>query len=318
MFCVTTQHRYLIYGLLVESELPLSSVHMATAAHGEPDVRIALGSPDDFRELAALDARDPDDWLQHTVLGDGRVCMKVDGVFRAIVSRDGRHVICGPLGDVDRRAVEANLMNFVLSAALTLRGEEPLHSTVVDIEGRAVSLLGLSGAGKSTLAAFLISCGADLVTDDMLRVTFAGGSMLAYPGPYRLKLFEEPGKRLLPHAVVNGYFNELSGKLMLQPRAAAAAHRPPVPLAALFHLGLPDDQGPAGMIQIQQMLGLNLAKAVLSSAMDTRYCEPARLARQMAFAARVADTLPIYSLRYPRRFDVLDEVATTIRRTIAS
>ena len=52
--------------------------------------------------------------------------------------------------------------------------------------------------------------------------------------------------------------------------------------------------------------------------MDTRYCEPARLARQMAFAARVADTLPVYSLRYPRRFDVLDEVATAIRRTIAS
>jgi hypothetical protein len=66
------------------------------------------------------------------------------------------------------------------------------------------------------------------------------------------------------------------------------------------------------------LAGLELAKVVLSSAMDDRYTPPGRLARQMAFAARLAHTLPIYALRYPRSFDVMDEVAAQIHRTVGS
>jgi hypothetical protein len=315
---VTALYRYLIYGLAVESEIQLSSVHETTADREPAAIRIARGLPDDFRGLAVGEAADPDDWLQHVVLSDGRVYMKAENVFQALVSRDGRNVICAALGDVDQRSLEANLMNFVLSASLTLQGEEPLHSTVVDIDGRAVGLLGLSGAGKSTLGAFLISRGAELVTDDMLRVKFTDGGMLAYPGPYRLKMFEEAGRRLLPDAVANGHFNQLSGKVMMQPRARVEAHRPPVPLVALFHLGLPDEPRAGETVCARRVLGLDLAKAVLSSAMDTRYSEPPRLARQIRFAARVARTLPVYGLHYPRSFDVFDEVAKEIHRPIRS
>ena len=192
MFCVTTQHRYLVYGLLVESELPLSSVHVATAAHGEPDVRIALGSPDEFRELASLDARDPDDWLPHGAWR-WRVCMKVDGVFRAIVSRDGRHVICGPVGRCRSQGRRGEFDELVLSAAHPA-ARALLHRRRYRRPYRLVAKP--ERAGKSTLAAFLIGCGADLVTDDLLRVTFAGGSMLTY----RLspEAVRGPGKRLLP------------------------------------------------------------------------------------------------------------------------
>jgi hypothetical protein len=71
--------------------------------------------------------------------------MRVDEVFETIVSASGRRAVCLRLGDADERSFEANLLNFVLSTSLTLRGEEPLHATVVDLGGRVAGLLGPSG-----------------------------------------------------------------------------------------------------------------------------------------------------------------------------
>ncbi|MDP1837833.1 MAG: hypothetical protein Q8N31_16595 [Reyranella sp.] len=316
------RHRYRVYGLVIESELRLTSVEEVADGDGEPAVTLGFAPPDYFRTVAPARATDPDDWVQHAVLGDGSVYMKADGAFETLISADGRTVTCGRLGDIDQRSFEANLLNFVMSASLTLQGEETLHSTVLDVDGRAVGLLGLSGAGKSTLAAFLISRGADLITDDMLRVKFADGSVLAYAGPYRLKLLDEPGTGFLPGAVADGFFNSLSGKIMVQPRAAVPRRRAPTPLAALFHLGHPDDQptvGPAVQkVSRARLGGVELARVIISSTMDTRYARPDRLTRQIEFAARVAEALPVYELRYPRSVEAMDEVAAEIRRAIAA
>lgn len=310
------RYRYRVYGLVIESELRLTSVEELAGGEGRPAITLAFASPDHFRAIAPDRASDPDDWIEHVVLGDGSVYVKADGVFETLISADGRNVICRALGDIDQRSFEANLLNFVVSASLTLQGEETLHSTVVEIDGRAVGLLGLSGAGKSTLAAFLISRGADLITDDMLRVSFAGGALLAHSGPYRLKLLDEPGKRFLPTAMADGYFNSLSGKVMVQPREHVPSHRGSIPLAALFHLGHPDDQPDIEGVSCSRLDGVDLARVIISSTMDTRYAEPSRLARQIQFAARVARTLPIYELRYPRSVDAMEDVAEEIRRTI--
>ncbi|MSP75448.1 MAG: hypothetical protein EXR12_04870 [Rhodospirillaceae bacterium] len=312
------RHRYRVYGLVIESELRLTSVEEVADGDGEPAVTLGFASPDYFRTIAPSRAVDPRDWVQHAVLDDGSVYMKADGAFETLISADGRTVTCGRLGDIDQRSFEANLLNFVMSASLTLQGEETLHSTVLDIDGRAVGLLGLSGAGKSTLAAFLISRGADLITDDMLRMKFAGGSLLAYAGPYRLKLLDEPGTGFLPGAVADGYFNSLSGKVMIQPRAAVPRRREPTPLAALFHLDHPDDQPAVGAVTCARLGGVELARVIISSTMDTRYARPDRLTRQIEFAARVAEALPVYELRYPRSVEAMDDVAAEIRRAIGA
>jgi hypothetical protein len=303
---------------VIESELRLTSVEELADGEGQPAITLAFAPPEHFRTIAPSRAPDPDDWIQHVIRDDGSVYVKADGVFETLISADGRNVICTRLGDIDPRSFEANLLNFVVSASLTLQGEETLHSTVVEIDGRAVGLLGLSGAGKSTLAAFLISRGADLVTDDMLRVRFAEGALLAYPGPYRLKLLDEPGKRFLPDMMADGYFNSLSGKIMVQPRAAVPHRREPPPLAALFHIGHPNDQPVVKKVSRMRLGGVELARVIISSTMDTRYARPDRLTRQIEFAARVAKALPVHELRYPRSVEAMDDVAAEIRRAIGA
>ena len=310
---MSVRHRYQVYGLTVESDLPLSSVPAASDADSAASLSIAQGSAAYFDAIGPVPVIDRDDWVQHAVLADGRVYMRAEDVFEATVCAQGRTIVCRQLGSLDERTLEANLLNFVISASLTLRGEEPLHATVVELNGSAIGLLGRSGAGKSTLAAFLISRGADLLTDDMLRVTFADDAPLAHPGPYRLKLIGEASTRWLPGAVARGHFNSLRGKIMVEPRERTSVRLEPLPLAALFVLCEPDPSTLPEEISSRRLGGLDLARTIISSAMDTRYAEPQRLARQLRFADRLATCLPIYELRYPRNVEALAAVEGEIR-----
>lgn len=316
-------YRYAVYGLVVASEQPFGSLEPAAGAGGLT-ITIRFAGADGIAKAisgtspAGRLETGPDDPVAHVMLEDGSVYLKVADIFEVVVSADGCDVICCASSSVDRRTFEANLMNFVLGTALTLRGEEPLHSTVLDLEGRAVGLLGQSGAGKSTLAALLISRGADLVTDDMLRVEISQGLAIAHQGPYRLKLLADPGRRFLADALADGHFNSISGKIMVRPREEGRVRNGPLPLSALYYIGeLPGQPQPLAVTSVR-LAGLELAKVILSSAMDDRYTAPNRLARQMAFAAQLSRMLPVYALRYPRRFDVMDEVAAEIRRTMGS
>jgi hypothetical protein len=313
---VTVRYRYILYGIVVESDFRLTSVEEAGRGDGAPAIEIAFGPVATFREKTPGLSPAFDDWIKHAVLADGSVYIAVDGIFETIVSADGKRVVCARLGAPDDRSFEANLMNFVVSTALTLWGEEPLHATVVDMAGRTVGLLGSSGAGKSTLAACLIAQGADLLTDDMLRITFAGQSMLAHAGPYRLKLFDEPARQFLPKAASRGHFNGFSGKVMVEPRGSGRSLRSPRPLSALFWLDEPPSA--CGDVSTRRMSGVALAKALLSSAMNIRYSAPERLSRQVRFAERVGRSLPVYALSYPRQFEVMDRVVEEIRKTAQS
>ena len=54
-------------------------------------------------------------------------------------------------------------------------------------------------------------------------------------------------------------------------------------------------------------------RVLTSSAMNIRDFSPPRLARQLRFAERVARTLPVHALVYPRNYELLGRVADEIR-----
>ena len=114
------------------------------------------------------------------------------------------------------------------------------------LEFGVVGLLGRSGAGKSTLAACLVAGGADLVTDDMLRLLFEDGVPVVYPGPYRLKLVSDSAERFLPHAARAGYFNTVTGKILVKPRDTPPPYDVPRRLDALIWLGDHIEEGEEG------------------------------------------------------------------------
>jgi len=186
-----------------------------------------------------------------------------------------------------------------------------------------VGLMGPGGAGKSTLAAYLISRGWRLVTDDMLRVTFDGNRAFAHPGPYWLKLFKEPAERYLREAACCGFFNPahsqvenpLNDKQIFQPRdRAAPLHARP--LRALFYLGQPSDDSQPSKVSVTALAGRELFKTMLSSTMNALHHSPARLQRQFRFSERIVRAIPVYRLNYPRCHDVMKDVGDQIYQAI--
>ncbi len=294
---------YAVYGLIVESAFPFGTLPAATEAWA--DVRILRAEPGTFTGFDCSPSETT--WYRHESLAGGDIYLGIPEVLQAIVSADGRLVRCAPVPGGDPRSFEANALNFVLPTALTLQGEEPLHATVVRLDERAIGFLGDSGAGKSTLAAFLLAEGAELVTDDMLRIAYDGGEVIAYRGPPRLKLFDEQARQLLPAAARDAPFNPMSGKLLVE----AACTRDKVPLSALFWL----NEAPAAeAVSVRRVQGTEALKILLAAILHRPHRPPERTARQLRALERLAKAVPLFALAYPRRHELLPAVADAVRQ----
>lgn len=74
-------------------------------------------------------------------------------------------------------------MNFVNTATIRLEHafapSVTVHGCMVDMRGVGVLILGKSGSGKSETAIGLLERGAALVADDMVRIKFVGGDLVA-------------------------------------------------------------------------------------------------------------------------------------------
>ncbi len=57
------------------------------------------------------------------------------------------------------------------------------HASAVEINGRAVLILGESGSGKSSLALELMAMGANLIGDDQVFLDEEAGSLFVSPHP---------------------------------------------------------------------------------------------------------------------------------------
>ncbi len=74
------------------------------------------------------------------------------------------------------------LLGPVLGFILRLRGVTCLHASVVGINDKAVTIIGVAGAGKSTTAASFARMGYPILTEDVAAVDDEGDRFLIRPG----------------------------------------------------------------------------------------------------------------------------------------
>jgi ABC-type dipeptide/oligopeptide/nickel transport system ATPase component len=178
-----------------------------------------------------------------------------------------------------------------------------------------VALLGESGAGKSTLAAYLLSQGAQIVTDDMLRLSEIDGGCFAEPGQPRIKLFRHDAERLLPQALELGHWNAYSDKYIFLPQDPTE-RRECTRLDALIFLADPvlsDDR----KLHMERTRGAAAFELLTASTMNRSFRTPERFRTQLAFAAKVAARAPLYTLNYTRDYNLLHAVSEHIDATLA-
>jgi len=181
---------YHVYGLNLESELELPE--LVPARDQAVDFSISLGAVPKMLP----DSRGYGAWAEYV---DTRCLFRIKNVGRFLIE-EGRSITVEPCGPTETSHgaavampdVRLYLLGSALAALLHQRGLLPLHVSAVLADGGVWAFTGPSGAGKSTVAGWLSqSEGLPLVSDDVSVVSVRDGSIRLFPGPRKLKLWDD-------------------------------------------------------------------------------------------------------------------------------
>jgi hypothetical protein len=289
-------HLHRIYGVIVGASRPLP----AAPASGAPDVVI---HEHNFRRPSSLPANPRG--YSYERLESGDIHVSWSELFDFIVSADGARIDVYAEPAPDTEPVYTYLISQVISVALLQLGIESLHASAVEMDGKAVILIGDSGYGKSTLTAALLRSGARLITDDLLVMHERDGAFDVAPGAFRLKLAPETAAVLgvdwkgVPMA-------DGSGKLvyLLDPALCVST---PLPLDRMF---LIEPVAPRAVVE--DVSASDATRALLAATFNPLHTEPERLARLLRGAQKTARGTCIRRLHVPRDLDNISDVVSLI------
>lgn len=225
-----------------------------------------------------------------------------------------RTVVCTPWPDASQDIVEGAFQNQIGPLLRTWDGDLVLHASSVVIDGHAIGFFGLSRRGKSTLATALSQAGHRCVTDDGLILLRTPQGFLAEPKIAPLRLLPDSEAALLGQSAT-AFERDTKARIDLPDNIVF--QQGTVPLGALYHLGAPD----AARLQIallDQVAGMD---AVLKQTFMLDTGDRERMRAHFECVAFLAETVPIFSLDYPRDYEqlprVVDGIVAHVRQTVS-
>lgn len=208
------------------------------------------------------------------------------------------------------------LIGPVLGATLRLLRRSVLHASAVEVDGRALLVMGDAGAGKSTLTAALVDAGLPLVTEDVCALDVVDGAPIrVFRGGTRVKLWPESVRGLrgrddaMPLLVPSSVDWH---KRFLDCAERMTAHDS-LPVAAIVHLERTVDVDSA---ELTPLRAHDKLLCLLANGYASRLVRPDDRADELARVSRVAQEVPVLRMRYPDRFEALPEVVDTLRRLV--
>lgn len=314
---ITPTYHYTIYGVSLQSDLPLGCpVHMASCSRA--DVTICTFAGSSLRHLLnGVAVSSPDSWFQHAWLPDGSTYLRWPGVAEFLLSPDGGQILSCPSPGVPALSWQTYLLGPVLSFALVKKGIEPLHATVVVVDGKAIGLLGESGQGKSTLAAAFVQLGYRLLTDDVLVLRVRHSTVWAYPGLRRIKLFPEQARDLLGRTSAAAPMNGITPKLVI-PLASTQSANAAVPLGALYVLQSPNRISNRSTIRLSRLRPRAALLELVKHTFNRLLVDSDRLRRQFETASHLAASVPVRKLSYARDLMSLSQLRDALVRDLDS
>lgn len=245
------------------------------------------------------------------------------GSFAVTSGGDAVHCIpAGVFGSIDPESLDVPpdglcqvLMRRILPRVLHLHGRLSLHgATMVTEEGKAFLLLGASGAGKSTLSLALHHHLQWHVFSDDISILDPVFPPRCFPvvrgacvWPDSLASLESDDLSAHP---LPGHDGKLWQQLDLESAGLAA------PLAGIIFLDN-TEQAPhdVRLEPIPPVQGLSLAMRQL---VRFNPGDHSALPGLMHATSRVCDAVPAFLFSYPRRYDMLAEVAGRLRQELAA
>ena len=302
---------YEMYGLRIASDLPFDA--RRSGADGRAvDLEIRAAA-DEWRLEAATAICDVETPVGrvHARGGTSGIELTIGDLYRFHLSADlGRLRWQLAAGDIDN--LRAMTAGSVLAFVLQLKGHGVLHASAVRDARGATAFAGASGAGKTTLAALMCDVGAELVTDDVLRIDAVEGSVICHGGGTGLRL-RSAALDLMPR--LRGRAERLPDGRFRVPAATAAG---PARLAAVV---LPETDPRAHDVEVRRLSEREAFIALLAQPRWFGWTVPEPVRAQFDAIAACARHVPVLSARLPRldrpRPDVVDALRAHVAEAVA-
>jgi hypothetical protein len=284
---------YDLHGLRVLSEVPLAE---RIAEGAEHDVGVRWGDeapipavPPPGRVLALQDPDVGGCTIVETPTGH-TIRFSDECDFR--ISSDRRSILVDVAPGFERDFVPILLTGNVLASLLTLQGECVLHASGVRVRGSTFAILGASGVGKSTLAALFCAGGAELISDDLLRITSNGGPPRCYTGTAQIRL--RPNAATLGDAFPSDRRTlTADGRIAVTPTQAAG------PTSALDAVLIPSPSRRARSLRVRRLSEKDALVSLLSYPRVLGWQETAPVRRHFEVCADIAKRVPVFDATIP-------------------
>lgn len=199
-----------------------------------------------------------------------------------------------------------------VASYLAAAGVPLLHAAAVEIDGRAILLLGQSGAGKSTIAGALVASGCPLLSDDVAAITQVPEGLRVQPGGRRLRLSRDSARAAgWDPAGLAHVFVTLPYKCQVELSEQDGTFQPrPLPIAAMYLVqaldGEPAPQRPR-VRALRRSAGLSaMLRNTFGHALAPRSGE------LLTWWTRLADECPVKCVSFPHDLSRLDSLAAAI------
>ena len=297
-------HRFTLYGLKIQSDIPIPEAQDGAAAPGAVDLTIRRAEA-----LSADEAVEPEDSPSVRQNTDGTLVMTFAQIGQYRVSSS--EIIIRPEADAADDLLRLPILGLVLSAVLVGRGLPVLHASALKVGGEAVAFIGDKRFGKSTMAATMVQRGHTLVSDDVVVLDAqepSGWSVRL--GPYGVKLWPDAIESLGIGDEAHYPLCEGATKRILETRGRHVSN--PVPLRRIYVLGRGEQ------VEVVPITAADGLVELMRNAFMYRYPEVVEDASTQLLAtyAPIRRTVDMKILRRPVDKGLLTEVAEAIEADV--
>ena len=233
--------------------------------------------------------------------------IRIENVADFEVSK-GQLIRVWPAHGATEKDIEIFLFGPVWATLCHQRGMLPLHASAIVTRGSIAAFAGHSGAGKSTIAASLGSLDYELVTDDILPVSFNHSVPGAWPYLRRLKLRRDSfvPLALKPTEPVSETLDK--EKYFVRPKFAAYDK-----WSKLERLYLLELDPTVSRLSIDQITGAEAVRVLIDQTYHFSFIVGSgRFRDHVAFCTQLASKIAVYHLRRSPSFGTGKELASLI------
>ena len=251
----------------------------------------------------------PSPWLS---IGDDDASrlIRIHEMAEFRVARDGSQVDCYPLIHLPRESLSHLLVDQVLPLVLAGQGKTVLHASAVLTARGVVAFIGETGVGKSTLAASFSVSGLPVLTDDCLLVDEVDDAWIGLSSSGEIHLWEDIAASLFGAGRHTDPVAHYTDKCRIRLPTTSPVHADRRgPLLAVYHLKDADDG--VEQVTIRRASQQRAFHAFIGNAFRADFSR-ARARHELETLTRLAATVPLSTLSYPRAVPMLPSVRRAV------